>query len=69
MVPGEDWSTGTIEPAPRAPATPFQAAANPADLADASVAAQTDASGVRPARRAGDSAAVEDAKLVAETRA
>ena len=108
FAPVDQSSPGTIEPAPRAPATPFQAAANPvpgdaegaaaapdagqpaavtgatdkvsapgaANAANASnttnaknASDQAEASGARPARRAGDATAVEDAKLVAETRA
>lgn len=66
FVPVDQSSPGTIEPAPRAPATPFEAAANP-PAPDSAAAAAAEAAGVRPARRTGDTA-VEDAKLVAETR-
>ena len=95
FVPVDQSSPGTIEPAPRAPATPFQAAANPlpgdgpggaaADDARAArragedtgpavagaeglPAATAGAARGKPMRRAGDAAAAEDAKLVAETR-
>ena len=88
FVPVDQSSPGTIEPAPRAPATPFQAAANPPPGEDQAAAATSEAATGRataaagpasnppgsgtttatPLRRAGDATAVEDAKLVAETR-
>jgi MFS family permease len=86
FVPVDQSSPGTIEPAPRAPATPFQNAANPAtgqaevgdsakaageggdDAGAADAADNRGAFAAPPTRRARDNPAVEDAKLVAESR-
>jgi MFS family permease len=82
FVPVDQSSPGTMQPAPRAPATPFMAAANPLPgetpaAASAQAAAGTgkpdtmDAAGatdVSTGGHAGPAGAVEEERLVAETR-